>query len=295
MATDQRNLPAYFNVDADFQAWVAGIHAQLLAVGLVNTADTGQINPATVTKPSAGGAAQGYEIWRFNDTLQATVPVFVKFEYGSGATLDRPGLWFTVGSGSNGAGTLIGQVGARRSGGSGISKSAGVTLPSYFCGDGSGLVYVTNYDSTNASCGYFGIIDRLRDGAGAPVADGISTWLSQSQQSSSGIQIIPALSPVPAGYTTSGTGGFALSPAYFSATNAAPAIVGVNVPVVPFMAICGKFFFVKMAHLGIPSTLSYGVAISAATLGGTHTLMPLSASSNVLPSQYSDAFMMLWE
>src|SRR5260221_233749 len=105
-------LPAYFNTDTDFRNWIIGVHNALAAVGLTNTADTGQINTVTVTKPVATQTAAGFEIWRFSDALQATVPIFIKVEYGVAGVL-RPAMWITVGTTTNGAGTLGGQLTSR--------------------------------------------------------------------------------------------------------------------------------------------------------------------------------------
>jgi len=87
MATDTRNLPAFSNTDAEFRTWGSGIAAALQACGLVKTSDTGQIDWATVTRPGASHTAAGYEIYRFNDSLQATKPVLIKVEYGNGTAL----------------------------------------------------------------------------------------------------------------------------------------------------------------------------------------------------------------
>lgn len=89
---------------AGFRAWGSELSTQLAAVGLVQTADTGQINWATVTYTTSNGVAQGYEIWRFVDST-----LFLKIEYGTGPSgAGFPGLWITVGTGSNGTGTLTG-------------------------------------------------------------------------------------------------------------------------------------------------------------------------------------------
>jgi hypothetical protein len=82
MPTDIRNLPAFISDDATFRVWGSGLAAQIAAMGLVQTSDTGQINWATVTRPAIGALA-GYEMWRFNDALQATKPVFIRLDYGS--------------------------------------------------------------------------------------------------------------------------------------------------------------------------------------------------------------------
>lgn len=110
MAVSAPNIRATFATDAEFREWAQAIHDALIAVGMTQTADTGQINLATVAKPAAANTAQGYEIWRFSDTLQSTRPIYIKIEYGSSAgSATRGSLWFTTGTITNGAGTITGQ------------------------------------------------------------------------------------------------------------------------------------------------------------------------------------------
>lgn len=96
--------------DAQFRAWGKGISDSLQAVGIVKTADSGQINWTTVTAPTSANAKMGYEIYRFNDTLQSTAPVFIKLAFGSGSSGTYPALWISVGTGSNGSGTITGEI-----------------------------------------------------------------------------------------------------------------------------------------------------------------------------------------
>lgn len=92
--------------DAGFRAWAQKIHDALAAVGLTNTADTGQINLATVATPAANATDAGYQIWRFNDADQAAEPVFFKISYGRGGAATTPRLSIQTGRGSDGAGNL---------------------------------------------------------------------------------------------------------------------------------------------------------------------------------------------
>lgn len=87
--------------EAVFQA----IHDRLAAVGLVQTADTGQINLGGTNTPAVNSNA-GYEIWRFDDAAQATDPIFLRIEYGWGPATGRLRLQCSAGTGSNGSGTL---------------------------------------------------------------------------------------------------------------------------------------------------------------------------------------------
>jgi hypothetical protein len=99
--------------DTTFRAWIDGIATALSTIGLVQTADSGQVNTGTVTIPGVNHTAAGYQIWRMNDTHQATCPIFFKMEYGRGATATAASIWLTVGTGSDGAGTLTGIFQAR--------------------------------------------------------------------------------------------------------------------------------------------------------------------------------------
>jgi hypothetical protein len=97
------------STDALFRRWVQFVHDALSVGGWVQTADTGQINPSTVTAPVAGNTMQGYEVWRMDDSLQGSFPVFLKLEYGSGnGGANEPAVQITLGTGSNGSGTLTG-------------------------------------------------------------------------------------------------------------------------------------------------------------------------------------------
>lgn len=96
--------------DANFRAWGEYISTQLAAVGHIQTADSGQINWATVSNPGAINTYAGYEIWRFADALQNAAPVFIKIEYGESGTTDAPSMRIQFGSGSDGAGALTGNL-----------------------------------------------------------------------------------------------------------------------------------------------------------------------------------------
>src|SRR5262245_813211 len=133
MSTNNYSTVLEHSSDATFRAWGSALAAALAAVGLTQTSDTGQINWTTVTRPGTSTAA-GYEIWRFNDTLQATAPIFLKIEYGTGTTALAPTMWITVGTGSNGSGTITGQSSTRTQfGRNSAPVSTAVPYPTYVC------------------------------------------------------------------------------------------------------------------------------------------------------------------
>lgn len=105
MTTQSWTFPVDHQNDAGFRAWGADFSSKLAAVGLVQTVDTGQIDWGTATRPSTNADA-GYEIWRFDDTQQASAPVFLKFRYGTDDVTSAPRILVDIGDASDGAGTL---------------------------------------------------------------------------------------------------------------------------------------------------------------------------------------------
>jgi hypothetical protein len=164
--------------DAGFRTWGLELSTALSAVGLVQTADTGQINWTTVTRPGTNTAA-GYEVYRFDDDLQGTAPIYFKLEYGTASTATIPQLWFTVGTGSDGAGSITGSVVARTICALTPSvPSAAVPYPSYICYVGGHLSVCckTGAGASGNNSGMFFHIGRTTDDAGSDTADGLVAY-----------------------------------------------------------------------------------------------------------------------
>lgn len=177
--------------DADFRAWGSDFAAKLLAVGLIHTADTGQINWVTVNRAAINSAA-GYEIWRFDDAMQATAPIFLKIEYGSGSAQTIPAVWVTVGTGTDGAGTITGTATARTS----VyinGAPAALTRPRYMCHVSGSFGCVFHYNtSTNIPVFAF-IVARTVDATGTPSADGCVLYARGTNTSATVVGVVQAL------------------------------------------------------------------------------------------------------
>lgn len=78
--------------------------------GWVLTSDTGQTAPASLVHPTVANTKQGYRIYRMNDSLQSTYPVFMRVDFGGSANPAVMGFWTTIGTGSNGSGTITGAL-----------------------------------------------------------------------------------------------------------------------------------------------------------------------------------------
>ena len=107
MATSIFGLTLNNNTDAAFRAWGSALSAQIGSI-LTRVTQSGDIDWATVLKPANQATYAGSEVFRFNDSLQSTSPIFVKIGYGSGNIVAAAGLQITVGKSADGAGNIGG-------------------------------------------------------------------------------------------------------------------------------------------------------------------------------------------
>lgn len=158
-----------------FNAWGGGLSTALAAVGLTKTGDTGQVTWSTsVTPPGVLDTYPYYEVWRFNDALQATSPIFFKLEYGSSyLALGDCGLRITVGTGSDGAGNITGNISSLATPGSGANSA---TLQTCYVSSDGGRVNVVMFAGAVLSVSFGFYIERLKNNAGAVAAGGVDVF-----------------------------------------------------------------------------------------------------------------------
>ncbi len=191
MQTFSANFSA-FTTDAAFRAWGLGCSTALQACGLVLTADTGQINWATVTRPTTASAKAGYEIYKFADSLQATKPVFIRVDYGSGAQASgqNANVWLTTGTGSNGAGVITGPgltSTQLNTDGNTVSNNASPCQFTHSTANGYLLANfgIATRGSAGAlndvSCAGLFILERTKDATDTPTGDGLNIVYCQNQ------------------------------------------------------------------------------------------------------------------
>jgi hypothetical protein len=171
----------YNTTDAMFRLWGASIAPALSAIGLVQTSDTGQINWTTVLAPTTTNQYRGYEIWRLNDSLQGTAPVFFKIEYGSSNAAVSPSLRISVGKGSDGAGTITNQIVQLTTGFNGANSIAFSYASSSSGGSGFSL-YLSPFNGSGQTSPAF-CFERSLDSAGNPTIEGIMVASSASAAS----------------------------------------------------------------------------------------------------------------
>ena len=251
--------------NAQFRTWGLIYAAKFASMGWVQSAEAGQIDWAAVATPGVINTVAGYEIWHFNDALQATVPIFLKIEYGAGAAVANGSLWITVGTGSTGIGGLTGIVSTRQQ--VQCTATAGA-ISHYWSGDTNrGTIAVVG--AAAATSMHLGI-ERTVDNVGALTGEGIllvyrgtSAWGQQAWNYATGP------------YTAT----WELSLGCMGAAVAPFGVTGLQVAVYPVYHNKGVFcnpgyncMMYENAVVGALATISfnvYGAAHTYVTLGST--------------------------
>lgn len=147
--------------DATFRDWIARTISMLTTIGLVRTSDTGQIDPATITKPAVTGTMVGYATFRFDDPMQATRPIFLRIDFGSGTTSGTaPAMRITLAKGTDGAGGLTGVLFVGSPG-----YGSTTTVSDWRASKGSGYVALCPAATGNPGyCVPFFLVERSPDG-----------------------------------------------------------------------------------------------------------------------------------
>jgi len=171
----------------DFRLWGKNFSDALSTSGLVQTADTGQIDWGTVPFPASGGTG-GYEMYAFTSAMQATRPYFLKVEYGtSWGYANRPRLSITVCTKTDGAGGVVGlYCGAESVNNRSILiPNASETFISHSADDQIAILWGVRSASSypNACMGV--LIGRPVDDAGLVVSDGLYLAFTEANSGAS--------------------------------------------------------------------------------------------------------------
>jgi hypothetical protein len=252
--------------DAAFRTWGLAYNAKLAAAGLVATTGVGEVNWTTVTAAAGANTVQGYEIWHFNDALQATAPIFLKIEYGSGAVAANGSLWLQLGSGQNGAGGLTGVLSTRQQ--IQCSATAGA-ITHYWSGDTNRFGVAATGASSATSVGIF--VERTVDTSGAVTSEG--ALLVYKGTSAAGQQYWNQVTgPGTATWeTTLGSMGPSLAPF---------GTYGTQVAVYPVFHSKGVFLNPGLnIYLYENALITVNAAVTFTVYSASHTFMPLGSTN----------------
>lgn len=268
MATDRRTLPSYQTDDTAFRAWAAGIHAQIIAMGLVQTTDTGQVDLSTVTKPTVANTFAGYRVYRFADSLQATKPVFIKLEWGVAAAVTTPNMRLQVGVATNGAGTISGNNTSQITVTPVSAPSAGQTRESFCSGSTSALRLIANFDPALNGHGMIVFAERTVDPDGTPNGSGVVVHAGGITSTFSVFQLLPFTGGVP-GFVSGNTQG------PWNINDIWQTNDGANVALHPLaVMVAGKTSLVTWLRYR-HTDISELTPISVSHLGSARTFMPM--------------------
>jgi hypothetical protein len=167
----QQFLTADNSTDANYRLWGSAISAAISAMGWVASSDTGQINWTTVTSPASGSF--NYEIWKPGD---AGTVFYFKIEYGSSSGSPKgPRLRFSIGTSTDGAGTLTGLTTGTVECNSTTTTGQGVnSYDCYFSGDTDrlGILFWRNHAA--AGIIQMVIVERTKNTDGTNSSEGVT-------------------------------------------------------------------------------------------------------------------------
>lgn len=172
-------LVSDITTDARFRANAQFIEDTIVTTGqwLLST-ESGDTAPASLVHPTAVNIKKGFRVYKTNDGL---TQIYMRVDYGSSTATSGNGLglWITLGTGSDGAGTITGKIfdgGAFTNAtvASANVSAGGVTgaVNSYGSADTGRLQLGLFISSTVANIIAFSL-ERTKDSSGADTSDGI--------------------------------------------------------------------------------------------------------------------------
>lgn len=231
----------------------------------------------TTTALSASPATStitAYELWQATDSLSSTTPMIVKFEYGTSATANAYQFAFTAATGSNGSGTLTGNVSTRFLSSSNLAGTTGVGNNSVFSGSTGRFAIAMFINATSGSNGFFVGVERSHNSSGA---DTSNYFMAVSLQNVSGTrspfqQIIQ--NPSLGGALTNET-------AFITAlTTLSSGIAGTNVALGPLFPVIGLLDNpCMMLAFSRGGDIVEGTTVTVPYFGSNHTMYCTKAAT----------------
>lgn len=168
-----RLLDSRIDTDAEYRVLGKWYSDRLQDLGWAKTADTGQIDWSSATRPGTTNTKGGYEIRK---STVSSADIYLKISYGQGFSTNSIGLWLQTGDGSDGAGVLTGDVTTEQQPGSAHGTATPYESSFYVAGDGSNFVLACS-DITAAN-GFVGGVQRTCDASGVDTATGYYLYRS---------------------------------------------------------------------------------------------------------------------
>jgi hypothetical protein len=282
LAATTWNANYQIDTDAHFRALFSPLSTALAAAGwtLVTSVFATGTNWTDVTAPAADATARVTEIWAMGDATQATVPLYMKIEYGRNSTTN-PALQVSWGTGASST-TILGSFGtgmAWATSGSPVTNG----VDHYMSATSSRAVMAFNVHGTGAGASGVSLgfsVERRKKADGTDDTTGfLFTWWSSSS--------------IHATLGATGTvGGTALTqiPVAYSGSSAGNLTFGGDVCIAPVLHCLGPSD-VGMNMVGFPTgSWSAGQTFSATVFTVTVTYLALAV--NPIPTEPANQSLM---
>ena len=176
--------------NADLRAFATAVSAALVGGGWTRNGDVGEADLTTIVANSG----TNFVIYKMGDALQATYPVYLKLEFNPAASsVGALYLYMTIGTGSNGSGTITGVIKARYL----INHSSSVTtanVKAILSADPDRFNFLWSYTIASGQSLYFGI-ERTRDSSN--VATNVGVLVVQGSSSAANFAVCPFIGTLP--------------------------------------------------------------------------------------------------
>lgn len=154
----------------NFKQWAKAISDFFVTAGWTQASDTGQVNWSSIASvPTAGNFV--YEIWQPNDGLTT---FYLKVEYGTNtaSTNTGPQIRVSIGTTTNGAGTLTGFVTSTQSHPNVVVSVTSTTTQwqCHFSGDSGRMAVMMWRDDNSGGGGIFFAVQRSLNNSGTPTS-----------------------------------------------------------------------------------------------------------------------------
>lgn len=306
----KQNLVCDNSTLVNFKGWAMAISNFFAAAGWVKTADTGQVDWATISAVPATDVFV-YEVWKPGD---AFTTFFLKIEYGNKSSSNTPSVRLTVSQSTDGAGNITGsRIGPFHTAWTSfIPPSTTVPYPCYFTGD-AGRIAVALWNGNGQNGEQLFAIERSVDAGGAYTGAYVTLYahgLAQLNPYSSqqtllfGVGaappvVVPWNTTPPVGYPGSVNWqmGFGFRRNVYVDT-LQTAFNG-SIPI-DMAAPCLGYWDYPSLQIGVgaPADLADGIAFQATVIGGvTRTFMPIKKGlfGQLFGNGPNSALILRWE
>jgi hypothetical protein len=275
MATSQQFLVCDASTLANFKQWASAISGWFATAGWTQSTDTGQVNWSTISTVP-GSNTYVYEIWEPNDGL---TNFFVKVEYGNVNTANAPAMRLSLGSSTNGAGTLTGFfTGTQRTSiGSITPPSTSTQYECDFSGAPGRMAVMLWRNAPNAdNCTQVFAIERSVNSGGTYTSSYVTLYTAggNSFQSICQNSLLLGVGPTVPNTINDAETGFAIRSLAFGNNSGSTSFNG-GIPMDLATPVVG-FFDYYGTSIGVACALDIaeGVTFTATVYGSTRTYMP---------------------